>query len=58
MDIKDIKHYLLRTLGIEIAANESTIPGTPFFIRKQFGLFTATIADKTLCFLLSKSFFL
>ena len=34
MDIKDIKHYLLPTLGIEIAANESTIPGTPFFIQE------------------------
>ena len=54
MDIKNIKDYLLRTLGIDFVANESTIPSVLFFIRKQFNLFTATIADKDLCFLLSK----
>lgn len=54
MDIADIKHYLLRVLDVDIAAEAASISGTPFFLRKQFDLFTATIADKTLCFLLSK----
>jgi hypothetical protein len=53
MEIKDINNYLLRTLDIEIKAEEISIEGIPFFIRKQFALFSAGLYYQPICFLLS-----
>jgi hypothetical protein len=53
MDIQELKNYLLTTLDVEIKAEDVSVSGIPFFIRKQFSLFTTSISFKQMCFLLS-----
>ena len=55
MELKQIQDYLFRDLGIEVVPVPVEIPGTPFFIRKQFALYKITALDKGLCLLLSKN---
>ena len=54
MELKQIQNYLSRDLGIEAVAVPVEIPGTPFFIRKQFAPYKITVLDKELCLLLSQ----
>ena len=54
MELKQIRDYLFRDLGIEAVAVPVEIPGIPFFIRKQFTLYKITALDRELCLLLSQ----
>ena len=54
MDLERIKSYLSQDLGIDAVPVPVAIPGTPFFIRRQFDLFRIAVFDKELCLLLSR----
>jgi hypothetical protein len=54
MELTQIQNYLFRDLEIEMAPVPFEVPGTPFFIRRQFDLYKISVLDKDLCLLISK----